>query len=130
MLNFKAAVFDALNQPIVAVTFDGDKYLFSLRFKTQGDRLLVLDKNQSAAKATGVDITDSGSQNFYMMYTFRLNIAGLKLTIEALKVNLDYFFDDSGANIKARLQQPPEKIKAKGLVMGFLPIWLVDIFIS
>jgi hypothetical protein len=101
MLNFKAAVFDALNQPIVAVTFDGDKYLFSLRFKTQGDRLLVLDKNQSDAKATGVDITDSGSQNFYMMYAFRLNIAGLKLTIEALKVNLNYFFDDSGANIKA-----------------------------
>lgn len=58
-----------------------------------------------------------------------MNIAGLKLTIEALKVNLDYFFDDSGANIKVRLQQPPEKIKAKGLLIGFLPIWLVDIFI-
>ena len=129
LLNFKAAVFNPLNQQIITLAFDGDKYLFSIRFRTQGDRFLVLDKIPEHAKVAGINLTDSGSQNFYMIYTFRLNIAGLKLTVEALKVDLNYFFEDSGANIKAGLQQPPKQIKAQGLVMGFLPIWLVDIFI-
>lgn len=129
MLNFKATVFDNLNQPIFTMAFDGDRYLFSMRFRAHKDRLLVLNETPNITKETGVGFTDQGSQSFYMMYNFRLKIAGLNLTIEALKVNLDYYFYNFGANIKAGLRQPPKKVSAEGLVMGFLPIWLIDFFI-
>lgn len=129
MLSFQATGFDSRNRPLFTMGFDGHKYLFSMRFRTLDGRFLVLDKNPDNRKQTGVGLTDSGDQSFFIMYSFRLNIVGLKLNIEALKVDLDYFFDDYGANVRARLQRPPEKVTAEGLVMGFLPIWLVDFFI-
>jgi len=64
-----------------------------------------------------------------MMYSFRLNIFGLKLNIEALKLNVDYFYDEYGANVKLDIRQPPAEITAKGLMMGFFPIWLIDFLI-
>jgi hypothetical protein len=81
------------------------------------------------AKETGVDLTVSGHQRFYMVHTFRLNIAGLKLNIEALKVDLDYYYDANTANVTAELRQTPQEITAEGLILGFLPIWLIDFFI-
>jgi hypothetical protein len=64
-----------------------------------------------------------------MIHSFRLNIAGLKLNIKALKVNLDYYYDDNTANVTAELRQTPQEITAEGLILGFLPIWLIDFFI-
>jgi hypothetical protein len=72
------------------MTFDGDKYFFSMQFRAQKGRFLVLDENSNNAKETGVSLADSGNQNFYLMYTFRLNFFGLILNIEALKLNLNY----------------------------------------
>jgi hypothetical protein len=129
MLNYQKTLFDEQSRPLGTVAFDGDKYLFSTRFKTQKGRFLVLTKNSSKAKETGVDLAVGGHQRFYMIQTFRLNIAGLKLNIEDLKVNLDYYYDDNAANVTAQLRQTPQEITAQGLILGFLPIWLVDFFI-
>ncbi len=111
------------------MAFDSDKYRFWMRFRTQQGRFLFLDENPDNAKEAGVGLTDPGNQNFYMTYTFGLKFVGLKLNIEALKVNLDYFFDDHGASVKAELRQPPEEITAEGLIMGVLPIWLINFLI-
>ena len=129
MLDYQETLFDAQNRPLGTMVFDGDQYLFSTRFKTQAGRFLVLAENSNVAKETGVDLTVSGNQRFYMVHTFKLNIAGLKLNIKALKVDLDYYYDDNTANVTAKLRQTPEEITAKGLVLGFLPIWLIDLFI-
>ena len=129
MLNFQATVFDTQNRSIGSMTFDGNQHLFSLRFRTRADRFLVLDENPNTANENGIGLTDLGHRHFYLIYSFRLNIAGMKLNIEDLKVNLNYFFDDYGANVKAEVRQPPKEITAEGLVMGFLPIWLIDFFI-
>ena len=129
MLSFQATVFDTRDRPIGSMTFEGEKYLLSLRFKTHKGRFLVLDENRNNATEAGIGLTVSGKRHFYLMYSFRLNIVGLKLNIEALKVNLDYFFDDYGTRVKAELRHPPKEVTAQGLVMGFLPIWLIDFFI-
>jgi hypothetical protein len=129
MLNYQKTLFDAQNRPLGTLAFDGDKYLLSTRFKTQKGRFMILTENSSKAKESGVDLTVSGHQRFYMVHSFRLNIAGLKLNIEALKVNLDYYHDDNTANVTAELQQTPQEITAGGLILGFLPIWLIDFFI-
>jgi len=129
MLNYQTILFDAQNRPIGTMAFDGDNYRFSLRFRTQRGRFLVLAENSNEGKATGVDITDPGNQRFHAVHTFRLNIVGLHLNIDALKINLDYMYNDNGANVAAELRQSPEKVDAEGLVMGFLPIWLIDLFI-
>ena len=100
-----------------------------MRFKSQEGRFLVLTENPHKAKETGVDLTVWGHQRFYMIQTFRLNIAGLKLNIKALKVNLDYYYDANTANVTAELRQTPQEITADGLILGFLPIWLIDFFI-
>jgi hypothetical protein len=122
-------LFDEQSRPLGTLAFDGDKYLLSMRFKTQKGRFLVLKENPRKAKESGVDLTVPGHQRFYMIQTFRLNIAGLKLNIEALKVNLDYYYDDNTANVTAELRQTPQEITADGLILGFLPIWLIDFFI-
>jgi len=129
LLNYQETLFDVQNRPIGTMAFDGDKYLFSTRFKTQEGRFLVLTENSSKAKETVVDLTVPGHQRFYMVHSFRLNIAGLKLNIEALKVNLDYYYDDKTANVTAELRQIPQEITAQGLILGFLPIGLIDFFI-
>ena len=129
MLNYQAILFDAQNRPIGSMAFDGDNYLFSLRFRTQRGRFLALTEDSNKGKATGVDITDPGNQKFYSVYTFRLNIVGLELNIDALKINLDYAYSDNGAKVTAELQHSPEKVDTKGLILGFLPIWLIDLFI-
>jgi len=129
MLNFQATLFDTRNQPICTMAFDGDKYLFSMQFRTQKGRFLVLDEHSNNPKETDVDLTESGNQNFYMMYAFRLNIFGLKLNIEGLKLNLGYFYDEYGTNVKLDLRQPPAEISTKGLMMGIFPIWLIDFLI-
>lgn len=129
MLNFQSIVFDAQNRPLCTIAFDSDKYLFSMRFRTQQGRFLSIDENPANVKEAGVGLTDPGNQNFHMTHTFRLKFVGLKLNIEALKINFYYFFDDSGANVRAELRQPPEEITAEGLIMGVLPIWLIDFLI-
>ena len=129
LLNYQETLFDVQNRPIGTMAFDGDKYLLSMRFKTHQGRFLVLTENSSKAKETGVDLTVPGHQRFYMIHTFRLDIAGLKLNIEALRVNLDYYYDDNSANVTAELRQIPQEITAEGLVLGFLPVWLIDFFI-
>ena len=129
MLNYQETLFDVQGRPIGTMAFDGDKYLLSMRFKTHQGRFLVLTENSSKAKETGVDLTVPGHQRFYMIHTFRLDIAGLKLNIEALRVNLDYYHDDNTANVTAELRQIPQEITAEGLVLGFLPVWLIDFFI-
>ncbi len=129
MLNYQKTLFDVQNRPLGTLAFDGDNYLFSMRFKSQEGRFWVLTENPPKAKETGVDLTVSGHQRFYMVHTFRLNIAGLKLNIEALKVNLDYYYDANTANVTAELRQTPQEITAEGLILGFLPIWLIDFFI-
>ena len=128
MLSFQATVFDTRDRPIGSMTFEGEKYLLSLRFRTQRGHFLVLDENRNNATEAGIGLTVSGKRHFYLMYSFRLNIVGLKLNIEALKVNLDYFFDDYGTQVKAELRHPPKEVTAQGLVMGFLPIWLIGFF--
>ena len=100
-----------------------------MQFRTQKGRFLVLDEHSNNPKETDVDLTESGNQNFYMMYAFRLNIFGLKLNIEGLKLNLGYFYDEYGTNVKLDLRQPPAEISTKGLMMGIFPIWLIDFFI-
>jgi hypothetical protein len=129
MLDYQKTLFDEQSRPLGTLAFDGDKYLFSMRFKTQKGRFLVLNENSNKAKESGLDLTVWGHQRFYMVHTFRLNIAGLKLNIEALKVNLDYYYDDNTANVTAMLRQTPQEITADGLILGFLPIWLIDFFI-
>ena len=129
ILDYHLTLVDAQNRPICTMAFDGDKHLFLLRFKTQEGRFLVLTENSNEEKETGIDLTVSGHQKFYIFNTLRLDIAGVKLNVKALKANLDYYYDDNTANITVELRQTPEEITAKGLMMGFLPIWLIDLFI-
>lgn len=128
-LNYQEALFDLQNRPISTMAFDSDHLRFSIRFKTQAGRFLALSKNSNINKDQGVDLTVAGNQGFYMIHTFRLNMAGLKVGIKALKIDLDYNYDIKTANVTAKLQQPPEEITVEGLVLGFIPISLIDLFI-
>jgi len=128
-MSFKAILLDSRNRPLGTMEFDGDRYLFATKFKTRAGRFLVLTNGSDRKTERGVDLTVAGNQQFQMMYTFILNIVGLRLDIEALKVDLDYYYDANTAGITAGLGQTSEKISAEGLVLGFLPIWLIDLFI-
>ena len=128
-LDYQETWFDDQNRPLGTLAFDGDQYRFSIRFKTQAGHFLALTENSNIINEMGVDLTVSGHQRFYMNHTFNLNIAGLKLDLKALKINLDYYFDDKTANVTAKIRQTPQEITAQGLILGFLPVWLVDFFI-
>ena len=128
-LNYQGTLFDMQNRPMGTMVFDGDQFRFSTRFKTQAGRFLALTNNPNITKEPGVDLTVAGSQRFYMIHTFRLNMVGLKLDIKALKVDLEYYYDLNTANVTAKLRQTPEEITAEGLILGFLPVSLIDLFI-
>jgi len=70
MLNYQETFFDVQNRTIDTMAFDGDKYLFSTQFKTREGRFLVLTENSNKTKETGIDLTVSGNQRFYMIHTF------------------------------------------------------------
>jgi hypothetical protein len=128
-LNFAGTFYDVQNRPIGSVAFDGDQYFFSTRFKTQEGCFLLQTENANDASEPGLDLTALGYQRFYLIHSFRLNLVGVNLSIEGLKVNLDYFYDDDTAMVEAELREYPEDITADGLILGFLPIWLIDLFI-
>ena len=129
MLNFRATIFDTQNRPFGTLAFDGDKYRLAIQFNTQKGRFLYLGEKSGPAKGEGIDLTVPGDQKFYLMNDFQLNFVGLKLKIEGFKVDLNYYFDDTTAGGRVGIRQPPEEIRAEGRVWGFLPIWLIDLFI-
>jgi len=129
MLNYQETLFDMQNRPMSTILFDGNLFRFSTRFKTQAGRFFALNKKSNIIRESGVDLTAAGKQEFYMLHTFRLNMVGLKMDIKALKVDLEYFHDVNSTNVAANLRQIPEKITTEGLILGFLPVSLIDFFI-
>lgn len=129
MLNYQGTLFDMQNRPISTILFDGNLFRFSTGFKSQAGRFFALDKNSNIIREPGVDLTVAGKQEFYMLHTFRLNMVGLKMNIEALKVDLVYYHDVNSTYVAANVRQTPEKITTEGLILGFIPVSLIDFFI-
>lgn len=127
--HYQSTMFDKQQHPIGRITYDSDKLLLSMRFKTRAGLFLSLGDETHAQNEKPVNITAVGHQIWQTDHTFRFNIAGLKLNIESLNVAMEYYYDEQAANLTAKLRQPPEKITAKGMMLGFLPVWLIDLFI-
>lgn len=127
--NYQLMLLDAKNHPIINVGFDGAKFKLRLRFKTGRGRFNVLTEDPGKEHDGGISITKKGLQKFFINQDLMVNMAGLKIDVKALKVSLTYYKDHRTASIKCEIRQTPKEISAEGLVMGILPVWLIDLFI-
>jgi hypothetical protein len=60
---------------------------------------------------------------------YRLTLIGARLHVRGLCTDMTYTFQDAGSRLEASITSPPERIETKGFVLGFLPVWLVNLAI-
>ena len=125
-LDYHFSLIDDRKRPILTMAFNGGSYQFFMRFKTQDGLFFdVTDKNTE----NGFDLTKIGHQKLYITQNLKVELAGLKINIEALKADLIYYYGDNTINLTFKLRDVPKNITVDGLALGILPIWLVDLFI-
>ena len=127
-LDYHFSLIDDRKRPILTMAFNGGSYQFFMRFNTQNGLFFdVTDK--ITEKEIGFDLTKLGHQKLYITQNLNLELAGLRINIEALKADLIYYYGDNTTNLTFKLRDVPKNMTVEGLALGILPIWLVDLFI-
>ena len=129
IVTFKARIFDKQEQLMGMVELDSTNNLFSMQFRILSDRFIPVHDNGTRKINNGFSLTGTGSTQFKIVCDIQLDIVGLQLKIDTLPVLLDYRHSGGGLDLKARLNQVPQKIEAGGSVYGVIPVWMVDLMI-
>jgi hypothetical protein len=129
LVYIKGRIFDIQDRLLGYVELDSANNLIVLQFRILKGRLLPLNGSGLSGDPAGISLTEGILTHFYAELDIHLDMVGLNLDVVSLTVPFEYFPENRGLNLKACLVQPPDSIHAGGRAFGFLPLWMIDMFI-
>ena len=128
VLGSESRLTDDADRTLLWVTRNRDRTVMRLRARMLGDLLLPLDPSEGG-REHALDLQSRAPRTLKSRADYELNLIGARLEIHGLCADVTYTFQDAGSRLEARVTKPPERIETKGFVLGFLPVWLVNLAI-
>ena len=126
VLQVSATLTDAQGETLVRLDVNEPGSTTRLEFRTRNGQLLPLDP---AAPGRPLDLLEAGERTLALVTDTSLVLAGARLDVLGLTNRLCYAFHDDGPRLALQAAGSPRSIRSHGRIMGFLPVWLLDLFI-
>ena len=94
-----------------------------IRFRTRNGIILPLRPDTGGEGFSPLNPTP---REFELVSDFRIRSLGARLTVSGVRSRLRYHFSDAGPSLVLELTDAPDEISSGGLVLGIIPVWLID----